>query len=77
MDAIQEYANACGETVSNLIRKVIIIEATFMRRSHDSNEYDCQILIPDNLDGDTESEKIKATYNKIRRIMGLVELKEI
>jgi len=29
-DAITHYANACGETVSNLIRKVLICEATFL-----------------------------------------------
>jgi hypothetical protein len=29
-DVITHYANACGETISNLIRKVLICEATFL-----------------------------------------------
>jgi hypothetical protein len=36
--SIQEYANACGETVSNLIRKVVIYQATFLNWSQDSHE---------------------------------------
>lgn len=49
LDAIQEYANACGETMSNLIRKVLIRESTFMNGSADVEEYHCFISIPDNL----------------------------
>ena len=30
LDAIAEYANLCGETVSNLIRNVMIAEATML-----------------------------------------------
>ncbi len=30
LDAIREYANECGETMSNLIRKVMHTDATFM-----------------------------------------------
>lgn len=77
LDAIQEYANACGETVSNLIRKVLINEATFMKWSADSHEYDYEMIIPDDLDGEEESQIIKAKYDKIRRIVGLSELDEI
>jgi len=29
-DAMAEYANLCGETVSNVIRKVLIVGATML-----------------------------------------------
>ena len=48
LDAIREYANACGETMSNLIRKVMIGEAIFINCFHDATEYEIEISIPDN-----------------------------
>ena len=47
-DAIVEYANACGETVSNLVRKAMIRHVTLMDGFHDSKEYEVVISIPDN-----------------------------
>ena len=47
LDAIQEYANACGETISNLIRMTVIKEATLMNCYPDSREYDVTISISD------------------------------
>ncbi len=76
-DALQEYANACGETMSNLIRKVLLTDATFMNFYHDSNEYHYDISVPDNVDGDKEDEIVLKTYNRIRRILGLKEHEEI
>lgn len=38
-DVISNYANACGETISNLIRKVLIKEATFMDGFEGNQEY--------------------------------------
>lgn len=77
LDAINEYANACGETVSNLIRKAVITEATFMNWSPDSEEYQYGISIPDNVTGEQENEIVKGTYNKIRRILGIKEFEKI
>ena len=77
LDAIREYANACGETMSNLIRKVLLTEATFMNFYHDSNEFYYSISIPDNLSADEEDKILIDTYNRIRRILGLEEQKEI
>ena len=74
LDAITEYANACGETISNLIRKVLIREATFMNGSGDVEEYRCFISLPDNLKGDEDTKLAQETYNKIRKILGLNEI---
>jgi len=77
LDAIREYGNACGETMSNLIRKVLLTDATFMNFYHDSNEFHCSISIPDNLSGDEEDQILIDTYNRIRRILGLEEQSDI
>ena len=73
LDAIREYANACGETMSNLIRKVLLTDATFMNYYCDSKLYDCEISIPDNSSGEEENKIVLNTYNRIRRILGLEE----
>jgi len=77
LDAITEYANACGETTSNLIRKVMIGEAIFLKCFHDVNEYEIEISIPDNASNEEEVNIVKGTINKIRRILGLSEVEEI
>jgi len=74
LDAIIEFANACGETTSNLIRKLMIRQATFMDGFHDSKEYECRISIPDNIGGEEETKIVQGTYNKIRRMLGLDEI---
>ena len=75
--AITEYANVCGETISNLIRKVMLTDATFMNFYNDSNEYCYCILIPDNISGSEEDILVLNTINKIRRILGLKEQKDL
>ena len=77
IDAITEYADACGETVSNLIRKLLIRQATFMDGTENVAEYRCFISIPDNITGEEETKLIQGTYNKIRRILGINEIKEL
>jgi hypothetical protein len=74
LDAIQEYANACGESMSNLIRKVVVGEAIFIRWCNDVKEYNCEISILDNVLGDEETKIVQGTYNKIRGILGLPEI---
>ena len=71
LDAIREYANTCGETMSNLIRKVLLTDATFMNFYSDSNDFRYGISTPDNLSGDEEDKIFMDTYNRIRRILGL------
>ena len=75
LDAITEYANACGETVSNLVRKCMIRDATLMGCFDDSKEYEYRISIPDNATGEEEDKIVQGTVNKIRRILGLEEVK--
>ena len=72
-DAIVEYANACGETMSNLVRKVMLTDATFMNGFHDSEEFHYEISTSDNISGEEEDRIVLDTYNKIRRILGLKE----
>lgn len=74
LEAIREYANACGETVSNLIRKIMVRQATFMDGFDDVPEYRCRILIPDNVADKEDEVIVQGTYNKIRRILGLDEI---
>lgn len=75
-DAIREYANACGETMSNLIRKCLISEATFRNFYGDANDYNFEMQIPDGISGEEESKIELDTRNKIRKILGLNEIKE-
>ena len=77
LDAIREYANACGETMSNLIRKVLLTDATFMNFYHDSNEYRYDISTPENISSDEEDKVVLDTHNRIRRILGLEEQTKI
>ena len=73
-DAIREYANACGETMSNLIRKVMIKEATFMNGFSGSKEYECGILVPNNVTGEEDTKMTQGVYNNIRRILSMDEI---
>jgi len=76
-EVIREFANACGETTSNLIRKIMIREAIWLNGFGDPKEYECGFLIPDNISGKEEDEIFKNTLNKIRRILGIEEVDEV
>ena len=75
LDAIREYANACGETISNLIRKCLISDAVFKLFYGDASDYNFGIQTPDGISGEEEDKIVLDTYNKIRRILGLEEIK--
>ena len=77
LDAIREYANACGETISNLIRKVMIREAIYMNCYGGTQEYNCDFSFPDNLSGKEENDVLKNSINKIRKILCIDEITEI
>ncbi len=77
LDTLRKYANAFGEKMPNLIRKVLLTDATFMNFYDDSKLYDYDISIPDNVNGEEESQIILDTYNRVRRILGLEEQAEI
>ena len=76
-DAITHYANVCGETISNLIRKVLICEATFLHGFGGLKEYDCGIRTPDDCSSEEEDKIVKDAYNRSRRILGFEEIDEI
>jgi len=77
LDAITEYANACGETISNLLRKVTITDAAFLNGFGGSNDYNYQISIPVDVSGEEDTRITQNAYNKIRRILGFEEIDEI
>lgn len=77
LDAIREYANAYGETMSNLIRKILLTDATFMNFYCDSKLYNYEISIPDNASSEEENQIVLDTFNRIRRILGLEEQTEL
>ena len=76
-DVISHYANACGESISNLIRKVLISEATFLNGFGGSKEYECGIRIPEDCSSEEDNKITKETWNRSRRILGLEEIEEI
>ena len=74
---ISHYANCCGETISNLIRKVLIKEATFSGGFGGSAEYNCDVIIPDGCSSEEDSKSTKDAYNYSRRVLGFEEIEEI
>ena len=76
-DAISNYANACGETLSNLIRKVLINQATFMGGFGGPAEYECDIMIPEGVTDEEDDKITKDTWNRARRILGFEEIDKI
>ena len=76
-DVISHYANACGESISNLIRKVLISEATFLHGFGGSKEYECGVRIPDDCTSEEDTRITKEAYNRSRRILGFEEIDEL
>ena len=77
LEAITEYANLCGETVSNLVRKAMIRHITFMDGFEDHLEYRVDVSVPDNTTGEEETQIVQNTYNKVRRILGIEEIEKL
>jgi len=76
-DAIIHYANACGETVSNLIRKLLIKDTTFYNAFGGPKEFECEITTPENCSSEDEDKIVKDTYNHSRKILGFEEIDEL
>ena len=77
LDAIREYANLSGETMSNLIRKIVVGEAIYLNCFGGPKEYECGFSFPDNIPGEEEDEMLKNAVNRVRRILGIEEIKEV
>jgi hypothetical protein len=76
LTAIQEYANQCGETASEIVRKALIREITLSDGyGADSPEYEYQMAVPGKMGRGDERKIIQENYNKIRRILGWKEIK--
>jgi hypothetical protein len=75
MDAVQEYARHCGETIPSLLRKLAIRDATLADGyGSDDASYDFKIMLPSENSASADREQIQNTYNKVRRIMGWKEI---
>jgi hypothetical protein len=70
--AIREYSRMCEESASDLIRKIVIQEITFMknRSQKDPVSYEYHMLVQDTVSAREEKVFIEANYNKIRDILG-------
>lgn len=77
LDAITEYANLCVETISNLIRKVVIAEATMLNGgwTDEHPEYELKIIISDGLSAEEEDQITEEKVNRIRRILGWKDIR--
>jgi hypothetical protein len=76
LDAIREYANLCGESISDLVRKALIREATLADGyGSDDPQYEYQMAVPGRPVRSKEHKIIQDNYNKIRRILGWREIK--
>ena len=74
---ISHYANCCGETISNLIRKVLIKEATFSGGFGGSAEYNCNVMIPDGCSSEEDNKITRDAYNYSRRVLGFEEIDDL
>jgi glutathionyl-hydroquinone reductase len=76
LEAITEYANLCGETISDLVRKALIREVTLADGyGADDPQYEYQMTVPAKVMRSTEHKIVQENYNKIRRILGWKEIK--
>lgn len=76
LEAIREYADLCGETISDLVRKALIREATLADGyGADDPAYEYQMAVPGKSSMRSKEHKIiQENYNKIRRILGWQEI---
>jgi hypothetical protein len=75
MDAAEEFARQCGESVPDLMRKLIIRDATLADGyGTDDSSYDFKLVLP--LEGrrSSDREAMELTYNRVRRILGWREI---
>ena len=76
LEAIREYANQCGETISDLVRKAMIREATLADGyGADDPRYEYRMAIGGKALRSEEHRIIQQNYNKIRKILGWKEIK--
>lgn len=75
LEAIREYSNLCGETISDLVRKSLVREITLADGyGLDDPQYEYQMVVPARTLKSKEHKIIQENYNKIRRILGWKEI---
>ena len=75
MDAAEEFAKQCGESVSELMRKLIIRDATLADGyGADDSSYDFKLILPPEGWRSSDREAMERTYNRVRRILGWSEI---
>lgn len=75
MDAIAEYARQCGESIPNLVRKLVIRDATLADGyGADDSSYDFRVLIPLENSASGDRRWLQDSYNRVRRILGWKEI---
>lgn len=76
LEVIREYASLCGETISDLVRKALIREATLADGyGADDPAYEYQMAILGKGVRSKERKIVQENYNKIRRILGWQEIR--
>ncbi|MEW6603279.1 MAG: DUF6290 family protein [Thermoproteota archaeon] len=76
LEAIREYSNLCGMTLSELVRKTLIREITLADGyGADDPQYEYQMVVPAKSLRSKDHKIIQENYNKIRRILGWKEIK--
>jgi len=66
-EAIAEYANQTGETISNVLKKAVFERAAKSKTKECPDGYRLNRLVPEGIDEDTALSK---DVNKIRHILG-------
>jgi hypothetical protein len=71
LDAVEEFARSCGESVPDLMRKLAIRDATLADGyGADDSSYDFKVVLPTEGSGISDGNDIERTYNTVRRILG-------
>lgn len=75
MDALAEFARQCGESIPNLVRKLIIRDATLADGyGADDSSYDFRLTQP-GYSASADRERVQESYNRIRRILGWKQIR--
>jgi len=75
MDALAEFARQCGESVSELVRKLAIRDVTLADGyGADDSAYDFRLVLPIEGHASSDNLAIEQSYNRVRRILGWKEI---
>jgi hypothetical protein len=75
MDAATEFARQCGESVPDLMRKLMIRDATLADGfGADDPSYNFSVILPIDGNGKNDREQIENGYNQIRKMLGWREI---